>query len=176
MSAATERVSKCVVTAVDVGERNFACVTWSAEKGYHDFIVMDLKAVKGDAATKMRTLQDRGLFDTCTALLVERQMRSKFKEMATSLRCFNWGKTTLVAPQSVKRVFGTTTKKHATNKRAHVQLAQRLLTAQEARRLNSYKKKDDLADCVAMIAWYRQTRLQHDNVLPRKPSRAGDFE
>ena len=153
------------MTAVDVGERNFACASWSESKGYHDFTVIDLKPLKGDAATKMKLLQDRGMFDACSALLVERQMRSKFKEMATSLRCFNWGKTTLVAPQSVKRVFGTTTKRHATNKKAHVELAQRLLSAQERRRLNSYKKKDDLADCVAMIAWYRQTHLHHEDVF-----------
>lgn len=163
--AATQAAAECVVTAVDVGERNFACVSWSAEKGYHDFTVIDLKPLKGDPATKMKTLQQQGMFDPCSALLVERQMRSKFKEMATSLRCFNWDKTTLVAPQSVKRVFKTTTKKHATNKKAHVELAQRLLTAQERRALNSYRKKDDLADCVAMIAWYRLTRLQHTNVL-----------
>ena len=156
------------MTAVDVGERNFACVSWSAERGYHDFTVIDLKPMKGDAAAKMKILQDRGMFDPCTVLLVERQMRSKFKEMATSLRCFNWDKTALVAPQSVKRVFGTTTKKHKTNKKAHVLLAQKLLSAAELRTLAAYKKKDDLADCVAMIAWYRKTHLEHTDIFVPK--------
>ena len=35
------------------------------------------------------------MFDNCDVVLVERQMRSKFKEMATAIRCFNWEKTVL---------------------------------------------------------------------------------
>lgn len=148
------------VMAVDVGERNFAYAVWCESRGYYDFNVIDLKTMKGDSATKMHTLQQRGLFDDCEALLVERQMRSKFKEMATSIRCFNFEKTMLVAPQSVKRVFDTCTRKHATNKKAHVKLALELLTtATEKNKFNALRKKDDVADCVAMIAWYRKVHL-----------------
>ena len=111
------------VLSVDIGERNFAYCAWSAARGFYDMQVVDLRQIKGDSATRMRTLQERGVFDDCDVVLVERQMRSKFKEMATAIRCFNWDKTVLVAPQSVKRAFKTGTGKHATNKKAHVALA-----------------------------------------------------
>ena len=167
-------MTRNVVTAVDVGERNFAVASWSPEKGYHDMQVVDLRLVKGDAATKVRQLHERGLFDNCTALLVERQMRSKFKEMAASIRAWHWDKCKLVAPLSVKRVFSTSTKKHSSNKKAHVALARRLLvTPAETHQFESFRKKDDVADCITMIAWYRIKHQNEtvDNVLHNKHNR-----
>lgn len=144
------------VLSVDIGERNFAYCVWSAARGFYDMQVVDLREIKGDSATKMRVLQDRGVFDECDVVLVERQMRSKFKEMATAIRCFNWGKTVLVAPQSVKRAFKTGTGKHATNKKAHVKLAREQLSKQEQARFDAFRKKDDVADTIMQVMWYRK--------------------
>ena len=144
------------VLSVDIGERNFAYCVWSAARGFYDMQVVDLREIKGDSATKMRVLQDRGVFDDCDVVLVERQMRSKFKEMATAIRCFNWGKTVLVAPQSVKRAFKTGTGKHSTNKKAHVALARSFLSEQETEKFDAFRKKDDVADTIMQVMWYRK--------------------
>lgn len=144
------------VLSVDIGERNFAYCVWCTAKGFYEMRVVDLREIKGDSATKMRVLQDRGVFDDCDVVLVERQMRSKFKEMATAIRCFNWGKTVLVAPQSVKRAFKTSTGKHATNKKAHVALARSFLSKEERVRFDAFRKKDDVADTIMQIMWYRK--------------------
>lgn len=145
---------------MDIGERNFAYCAWSAARGFYEIELVDLRQIKGDSATKMRTLQDRGVFDDCDVVLVERQMRSKFKEMATAIRCFNWTKTVLVAPQSVKRAFKTGTGKHATNKKAHVALARSFLSSAEQARFDTFKKKDDVADTIVQVMWYRKTQLK----------------
>lgn len=147
------------VLSVDIGERNFAYCAWSTARGFYDMQVVDLRLIKGDSATRMRTLQERGVFDDCDVVLVERQMRSKFKEMATAIRCFNWGKTVLVAPQSVKRAFKTSTGKHATNKKAHVALARSFLSEKETAKFDAFKKKDDVADTIVQVMWYRKTKL-----------------
>jgi len=141
------------VLSVDIGERNFAYCAWS------DMQVVDLRQIKGDSATRMRTLQERGVFDDCDVVLVERQMRSKFKEMATAIRCFNWDKTILVAPQSVKRAFKTGTGKHATNKKAHVKTARGFLSAPQTVKFDAFRKKDDVADTIMQVMWYRKTKL-----------------
>ena len=147
------------VLSVDIGERNFAYCAWSAARGFHEMQVVDLRQIKGDSATRMRTLQERGVFDECDVVLVERQMRSKFKEMATAIRCFNWDKTVLVAPQSVKRAFKTGTGKHATNKKAHVALARSFLSEEETAKFDAFRKKDDVADTIVQVMWYRKTKL-----------------
>ena len=149
-------MTEVVLQAVDPGERNFASVRWSRARGYHDFQVVDLRAFKGDPATKMHALHTRGFFEGCTHLIVERQMRSKFKEMVTAMRCFQWEKTTVVAPQTVKRMFRTAKGKHALNKKAHVELALTLLDDAEKNVFLGFKPKqklDDLADCVVMLKW-----------------------
>ena len=147
------------VLSVDIGERNFAFCAWSAARGFYDMQVVDLRQIKGDSATRMRTLQERGVFDDCDVVLVERQMRSKFKEMATAIRCFNWDKTILVAPQSVKRAFKTGTGKHATNKKAHVKTARGFLSAPQTVKFDAFRKKDDVADTIMQVMWYRKTKL-----------------
>lgn len=151
-----------VLQAVDPGERNYASARWSAARGFHAFQVVDLRQVKGDPATKMHALKSRGFFDGCTHLVVERQMRSKFKEMVTAMRCFHWDKTTVVAPQTVKRMFRTGKGKHALNKKAHVELALTLLDDAERARFLAFKPKqklDDLADCVVMLEWAKRALL-----------------
>ena len=144
---------------MDPGERNWAYAKWTESRGFYEFDVLDLKPVKGDPCEKMRYLYERGLFDSATVLLLERQMKSKFKEQVTAVRAWNWHKTRLVAPQSVKRVFRTSTGKHRTNKKAHVALAETLLgTEDERARFQRHKKKDDVADCICMVVWYLRTQ------------------
>ena len=159
MSAVAEAAREEEFMAVDPGERNWAYAKYTKARGFFEFDVLDLKGIKGDPATKMRHLHETGLFDSATVLLLERQMKSKFKEQVTAVRAWHWHKTRLVAPHSVKRHFKTSTGKHSTNKKAHVALARSLLTtADERARFQRHKKKDDVADCICMVSWYLHTQ------------------
>ena len=65
------------------------------------FRLIDLGKVK-DYVAKMRELSSTAPFQMADVVLVERQMRSCMKTMAVSLRAFNYEKTVMVAPQSIK--------------------------------------------------------------------------
>lgn len=151
-----------IVCAVDPAEKNFAVSVWSSQKGFVSFHLIDVRKLKGDMADKAVALQRQGLFDACDVLLIERQMRAKFKCMATALKALNIDKARMVAPQSVKRYFGTGNKgkgAYRANKKSHVNLARTLLNGQELVLFEKFKKKDDIADCVAMTRWYSDKYL-----------------
>jgi len=76
------------------------------------------------------------------------------KTMAISLRAFNYEKTTMVAPQSIKRHFKTSMKKHSANKKAGIEVARKYLGARKLKEYEKMKKKDDIADCILQTVWY----------------------
>ena len=152
-----------IVCAVDPAEKNFAVSVWSSEKGFVSFKLIDVRKIKGDIVDKVVTLQRQGLFDACDVLLIERQMRARYKCMAAALKALNIDKTRMVAPQSVKRYFGTGNKgkgAYSANKKSHVKLARNLLNGEERVVFETFKKKDDIADCVAMTRWYTDKYLK----------------
>lgn len=101
----------------------------------------------------MRELSSTEPFVSAGVILVERQMRSCMKTMAVSLRAFNYEKTVMVAPQSIKRHFKTAMKKHSANKKAGIAVARKYLGAQ-LKQFEALKKQDDIADCVLQTIWY----------------------
>jgi len=152
-----------IVCAVDPAEKNFAVSVWSSEKGFVSFKLIDVRKIKGDIVDKVVALQRQGLFDACDVLLIERQMRARYKCMAAALKALNIEKARMVAPQSVKRYFGTGNKgkgAYSANKKSHVELARNLLNGEERVVFETFKKKDDIADCVAMTRWYTDKYLK----------------
>ena len=153
--------------AIDFGMKNFAYASFTETGGYK-FGRFDLsdkhkkKKEQTDSGTKMMRLWEGGMFESANELLLERQMVSKFKEMQNVLRGL-WfaarGKEArLVSPIRVKRYFNTSKGKHRANKLAAIPLARSLLrTDDERRRFAALKKKDDVADCITMIEWWRKT-------------------
>lgn len=145
-----------MILSIDVGSVNFGYSRWSRARGFYDFGVINLKQMKGDMPTRVHALWKQGFFDGADIILVERQMRAKFKEAVVAIRCFgnNFEKTKVVAPQSVKRHFATSKLNHRRNKKAHVELAQSFLSADELARLERFKKKDDICDCVVQTMFF----------------------
>ena len=142
------------ILSVDIGIRNFAFTMYSTvEEKFILFRLLDLGKVK-DYVAKMRELSGTDPFQSADVILVERQMRSCMKTMAVSLRAFNYEKTVMVAPQSIKRHFKTAMKKHHKNKKAGVVVARKYLDAQKLEQFEKMKKKDDIADCVLQTVWY----------------------
>lgn len=149
------------ILSIDIGTRNFGYAVWDSGK-ITDFGVLDLdNYCKGtDYARKIYTLQEVGFFNTADLILVEIQMKTSMKILANSIRCMNWHKTIRIAPQCVKRHFKTFTKKHSTNKKAHIallhQLHPRLCTSSKYIGL---PKKDDVADAVIQLQYFINCKL-----------------
>lgn len=142
------------ILSVDIGIRNFAITMYcTLESKFVLFKLFDFGDVK-DYVAKMRELSSREPFTTADVILVERQMRSCMKTMAVSLRAFNYEKTVMVAPQSIKRHFKTSMKKHSKNKKAGVETALKYLRGDVLDKFQKLKKKDDIADCILQTIWY----------------------
>ena len=156
-----------LILSVDIGIRNFAFTVYcTIESKFLLFRLIDLGKVK-DYVAKMRELSSTDPFLMADVVLVERQMRSCMKTMAVSLRAFNYEKTVMVAPQSIKRYFKTAMKKHSKNKKAGVEMARKYLCAQMLEKFEELTKRDDIADCILQTIWYLRNGVP---VLPRDSS------
>jgi len=143
-----------LILSVDIGIRNFAFTVYCTIEGkFLSFRLLDLGKVK-DYVAKMRELSSTVPFQMADVVLIERQMRSCMKTMAVSLRAFNYEKTVMVAPQSIKRHFRTAMKKHSKNKKAGIEVARRYLSVPKLGEFEKLKKKDDIADCILQTIWY----------------------
>ena len=143
-----------LILSVDIGIRNFAFTVYcTIESKFMSFRIIDFGKVK-DYVAKMRELSSTEPFQMADIVLVERQMRSCMKTMAVSLRAFNYEKTVMVAPQSIKRHFKTAMKKHSKNKKAGIEVARKYLNAQKLEEFEKLRKKDDIADCILQTIWY----------------------
>lgn len=142
------------ILSIDVGTKNLGWALW--DEKITDVGVLDLsKYAKGtDYAKQVRVLSESGFFNA-DVILVEIQMRSCMKIIANSIRCFHWDKTIRIAPQCVRRHFRTMTKKHRSNKKAHLALLQHIEMDSEIRtKIATHKKKDDIADAIVQLEYY----------------------
>lgn len=160
-------VGQMLVLSVDIGIRNFAFTVYcTVESRFKLFRLVDLGKSK-DYVAEMRELSSTAPFKMADVVLVERQMRSCMKTMAVSLRAFNYAKTIMVAPQSIKRHFKTSMKKHSKNKKAGIIVARKYLSARKADEFEKLSKKDDIADCILQTIWYLRNGVP---ILPRDSS------
>jgi len=142
------------ILSIDVGIRNFAMSVYCTEaKEFVLFALKDFIKIKDCVAT-MREFTLQEPFISADIILVENQMRSMMRTMATSIRAFHFEKTKMIAPQSVKRWFNTCMKKHGSNKKAAIVLARKLLNSKNLAQLEKLKKKDDISDCVVQTHYY----------------------
>ena len=149
------------ILSIDVGTRNMGWARWVDGK-VTDVGVLDLNCFGGgtDYALKVKCLNDSGFFSEVDTILVEVQMRSCMKTIANTIRCFHWEKTIRIAPQCVRRHFRTVTRKHRTNKKAHVALLESMPLSKLIRqRIASHRKKDDIADAVVQLMYYVNTSV-----------------
>lgn len=139
------------IVSVDIGTRNFAFTVY--EQGFTEFHLLDLGKMK-DPVLRMKQIADEEPFVSADVILVENQMRAVMKTMATALRCFHLDKVVRVHPHSVKRFFNTSKKKHHKNKKAGIEEAVKHLDARMLQKFYTFKKKDDIADCILQTVWY----------------------
>lgn len=142
------------ILSVDIGLKNFGMSVYCTDQQkFESFHLVELGKTK-DLVCRMKLMSETSLFKNADVILVENQMRQCMRTMQISLRCFNFEKTKCVAPQSVKRFFKTSMKKHYKNKSAAIIEARKHLCPKMLDKFNSFKKKDDIADCVLQTIWY----------------------
>jgi len=145
------------IVSVDIGTRNFAYTVYCTDtSSFVLFQMLDLRKVK-DSVLKMKELSDSEHFQKAKVILVENQMRSCMKTMATALRCFHLDKVVKVHPHSVKRFFQTSKKKHHKNKKAGIEEARKHLHGKTLVHFEALRKKDDIADCILQTIWFLST-------------------
>ena len=142
------------ILSIDVGIRNFAFSMYCTDaKEFILFQIKDFVKIKDCVAT-MREFTQTEPFISADVILVERQMRSMMKTMATCIRAFHFDKTKMVSPQCVKRYYKTSMKKHSKNKKVALELARTLLNPKNLAQMEAFRKKDDIADCVIQTFYY----------------------
>ena len=156
------------VLSFDLGERNLAYTVWDPERGFVEFTLRDIsgwtkrnrknKKVKADPVDVVKRLEKEGVLNKAGTILVERQMKSRFKCMQVALQTLRYENCVVVAPQSVKKHFasgsGGGAGAHYKNKKKAVQLAKSLLAPKERSLMLAHRKLDDLADCVLQTVWW----------------------
>lgn len=101
------------------------------------------------------------MMDLADVVLIEVQMKRKFITMQYILGSMlhNMGKKYhFIAPIRVKKHFGTSTGKYATNKSAAIQCAMAMYPHLFKKRAKNSKKLDDIADAILMCRWYADLR------------------
>lgn len=66
-------------------------------------------------------------FRSVTAVVIEKQMKAKFKIIETSFQCFFWEKAMVVSPLKLRNYYGLSRKNYRANKKASVQHVEALL-------------------------------------------------
>ena len=143
-----------MIISIDIGTRNLGYAKY--DKTLTDFGVIDLhQFYKGKDYAKMaKALVDTNFFQGATKIIIERQMSSRMKLLACAIRCFFWDITTMISPQTVKKHFKSSTKKHSTNKKIAKQIVITKLNKTQLQKFNSLKKKDDAADAILQLLYY----------------------
>jgi len=141
------------IVSIDPGLRNmgFAIINDGVLVDFGSICIWDLvpKNKHSDYPFIARVLVDNtDIFTDVDIVLIERQMQSRMKMIACSLRCFFWEKSHMVAPLSVRKYFNISTGVYKNNKKASIELVPKYLSIAQIDKFKQSKKKDDMADSI----------------------------
>ncbi len=152
-----------IIFAVDPGVKNMGYACYDTERRtFLTFGKFDmLENVRSVEKTKYAFLARRFcesmkvLLDRCDVLVIEAQMQAKMKVIQTAIQCFYWSKSVVVGPLAVRNFFGISMSNYRLNKKTSIELAPFLIrTKAENTLMNSFKKKDDVADAIILARYW----------------------
>jgi len=152
-----------IIFAVDPGVRNMGFACYDTEKRvFLTFGKYDMQnGLRKVDKTKYAMLTKRfceamaGLLEKSDVVLIEAQMQAKMKMVQTALQCFYWDKSVVIGPLAVRKFFGISMSNYRLNKKTSVALAPLLIrTAKEKRLMDSFDKKDDVADAIILARYW----------------------
>ena len=152
------------IISVDPGTRNLGLSVWEDGKLLH-FDSYDLfdyvpKKKRTDYSYVVHEFIEKSpqIFNNVDVILIENQMRAKFKVVAHSFRCFFFKQAIKVSPLSVRKYFKISTSNYKKNKKASIKFVKKFLNSKQTIMFDNHKKKDDVADSIIMLHWYLKTK------------------
>jgi hypothetical protein len=149
------------IVAIDIGLRNLSLAV------FHDGLltsygVYDLyeyspnKRKRTDYPLLVYTFinAETEIFKDVNKVLLECQMKAKFKTIQASFRCFFYDVAENISPLKVRRFFKISTSNYKKNKRASVKYVSQHVFKNKKDKFYSHKKKDDIADAVLIGLYY----------------------
>lgn len=147
------------IVSIDPGTVNCGYAVWVDGKftsfGSYNLLEMVPKKKKTDYPFIVREfIRKTELFKDVDVVLIENQMQARMKMIACSLRCFFWGKSVMIAPQSVRRHFKISNSNYRQNKKDSKMFVHTLVSKDQSKRLLKMKKADDVADAIIQLKFY----------------------
>lgn len=147
------------IVSIDPGTVNCGYAVWEDGKfidfGSYNLLEMVPKNKKTDYPFVVKTfIEKTQLFKGADKVLIENQMQARMKMIACSLRCFFWGRSVMIAPQSVRRHFKISNGDYRKNKTDSKAFVHTLLTNGQSKKIIQSKKQDDIADAVIQLQFY----------------------
>lgn len=155
--------------AIDVGIKNLGFCVYDIEQGcVVDWRNVSLcnghRYVPGDnVSIVMQFIRDNGAwFQHCNKLIIEKQIRCNMRIIESVFHTLFYDKAVLVHARNVKMHFGTSCCNYKENKRKAIEFVNANLSAfvTDASLKQAYEgatKKDDMADALLLIHYYKNT-------------------
>lgn len=155
------------IVSIDPGTRNMGLAVYEDGKLTHfdsyDLFEYVKKKKRTDYSFVVHEFIKKSphIFENVDVLLIENQMKAKFKVIAHSFRCFLFDKAIKVSPLAVRKFFKISKSDYKKNKKASIKFVQKFLTKAQLLRFENHKKKDDVSDAIIMIQYYLQRILKN---------------
>lgn len=171
-----------IIFAVDPGTRNMGYACYDTDKNaFITFGKFDMQeGVKKKDKTKYALLTKRfcDAMDVylrmSDAIIIEAQMQAKMKMIQTALQCFYWDKSHVIGPLAVRKFFKISMSDYNKNKKYSEKLAQLMIrTCNEHKLMNSFDKKDDVADAIILAKYWDYKANKKDYSGPDFETQAG---
>ena len=147
------------IVSIDPGTVNCGYAVWEDGKytdfGSYNLLEMVPKKKRTDYPYIVKEfISKTDLFRGLDVLLIENQMQARMKMIACALRCFFWGKSVMIAPQSVRKHFKISNGNYRKNKNDSKEFVHTILNDKQGKKLLQHKKKDDVAVAVIQLQFY----------------------
>ena len=148
------------IISIDPGTRNLGLAVYEDNKLTHfdsyDLFEYVIKKKRTDYSYVVHEFIKKSpkIFENVDVLLIENQMKAKFKVIAHSFRCFFFQQAVKVSPLAVRKKFKISKSDYKKNKKASITFVQQFLTKKQLKYFKSHKKQDDVSDAIIMIHWY----------------------
>ena len=154
------------IVAVDPGKRHLGLAIYKDSKLVH-FDSYDLyeyvkKSKRTDYSYVIHQFIEKSpqIFENMDILLIENQMKSCYRVISASFRCFFFKQAIKVSPLSVRRYFNISHSNYKKNKKASIAFVKQFLSKSQLKKFEASKKQDDMADAIIMVQWYMQKNLK----------------
>ena len=157
------------IVSIDPGTVNCGYAVWENGKyidfGSYNLLEMVHKKKKTDYPYIVSEfIKKTQLFHGADIVLIENQMQARMKMIACSLRCFFWGKSVMIAPQSVRKHFKISNGNYRQNKKDSKKFVHNLISKKQSKKILASRKADDIADAIIQLQYYMDKKMCQNSI------------